>query len=87
MKLILVFIILTLPLPAGAWDGKIRGTSEYVEIGRGQYVRNGEIIEYYNHDTGETHEAEVDSVDDGNGSTNVTVVDGDSGVKSVLEME
>ena len=86
MKLLLALIILV-PISASAWDGRLRGSGEYVEIDSGNMVREGETIEYYNRDTVETREAEVESVTDGVGVTVVELTDKESGETRVLEME
>lgn len=45
-----------------AWDGYDYENAVYIEIGKGNLVRNGETIEIYDYGEGEYKEVEIESI-------------------------
>lgn len=81
-----VFLFL-ISAPAFAWDGYDYEAGNYVEIDKGNLVREGETVEVYDYNTGNYHDVEVQSIDDGYGSVELEVYDYDSGEYRTLEMD
>lgn len=89
MKLIktatcLLFAISSL---ATAWDGVDAQTGNSVEIGKGNLVRYGQEIEFYDHESGETRNATVENIRTYGSGAEVEVYDHESGETRTLEME
>ncbi|RYD50621.1 MAG: hypothetical protein EOP52_13680 [Sphingobacteriales bacterium] len=70
-----------------AWDGVDGATGDPVEIGKGNLVRYGQEIEFYDHATGETRNATVESIRSSGSGAEVEVYDHESGETRTLEME
>jgi Family of unknown function (DUF5334) len=70
-----------------AWDGYDYDNDTGVEIGSGNFVEEGNIIQIYDWREGEYHDAEVKSIEDAFNSTRVEVYDMDKKEDRVLEME
>lgn len=83
----LLFLLALLSCNAMAWDGYDSEAGSYVEIEDGNLVRSGESIEIYDHQTGEYHDADVESINSYGGSTEVEVYDWDAGEYRTFEME
>lgn len=58
-----------------------------VEIERGNLVRSGSDIEFYDYGTGSYHSGTVDSINRFGGSVEVEVYDHDTGEYRTLEMD
>ena len=87
MKVIAVMLALILPTLSHAWDGYDYESGSYVEIGKGNLVREGLDIEIYDYDSGEYKDVEVQSIN-GNGSgAEVEVYDSDTGEYRTLDMD
>lgn len=86
-NLIIIFSILALTSPAAAWDGYDYESGNYVEIEKGQLVRPGREIEYFDYDKGEFRYGDVESIRDSGSSVEVEVYDQESGEYRTLEME
>ncbi|WP_461655131.1 DUF5334 family protein [Methylorubrum aminovorans] len=56
------FILVLLAWPAAAWDGSDGSSGNSVEIEKGQTVRRGREVEFYDHGTGSYRTIDVDSV-------------------------
>lgn len=63
IKLLLILLFLSSSSSVRAWDGYDYEEGEYIEIEKGNLVREGEEIEVYHYDTGEYKDEEVQSVD------------------------
>lgn len=90
MKNFLNFIIalsFCLSVHAIAWDGEDTETGNQIEIDKGNLVRKGSQIEYYDHDDGTYHDVEVESIRSYGNTTEVEVYDYDTGEYRVLEMD
>lgn len=85
-KIIVFSLIIFLVLPIGlaiAWDGFDYEKGSYIEIEKGNLVREGETIEIYDYSDGTYKEVEVESVN----SDEVEVYDSESGEYRTFEME
>jgi len=86
-KIIIAIVIFLAPFSVSAWDGYDYEKGAYVEIDKGNLVREGEDIEIYDYDTGEYKDVEVQSIT-GNGSgAEVEVYDPDTGEYRTLDMD
>lgn len=73
-------------LPAHAWDGTDSATGNNVEIERGQTVRRGRDVEYFDYGSGTYKTLDVDSVQRRGGSVEVEGTDND-GNSVTLDMD
>ena len=73
--------------PVMAWDGYDYSNGTYVEIDKGNLVREGEDIEIYDYNAGEYRNVEVQNIDRYGGSTEVEVYDYETGEYRTLEMD
>ena len=86
-KYALIFTVLVLVTPAFAWDGYDYGSGSSVEVEKGQLVRPGRDIEFYDYGEGEYRQGEVQSMRDRGSSVEVEVYDQESGEYRTFEME
>ncbi|CCK77544.1 conserved hypothetical protein [Oleispira antarctica RB-8] len=70
-----------------AWEGYDYESGGYVEIEQGNLVREGEEIEYYDHESGEYKYGEVESIESSGNGAEVEVYDYDTGEYRTFEME
>lgn len=77
----------SLSAPALAWEGFDAESGATVEIERGNLVREGRSIEFYDHDKGEYREFEIDQMYRSGGSVTIEGVDVESGETRTLEMD
>ena len=87
MKKFLVICLCMLSTPVIAWDGYDYATGSYIEIDKGNLVREGEDIEIYDYGTGEYKDVEVQNVDSFGSIVEVEVYDYDTGEYRTFEME
>lgn len=87
MPCILLVLILFTPIQIYAWEGEDAKTGGYIEIDSGNLVRNGSSIEFYDHSTGQYHDADVESVNRYGGTIEVEVYDSTIGEYRTFEME
>lgn len=69
-----------------AWDGTNSESGEAVEIERGETVKSGQSIDYYDHGSGSYRTLDVDSVQRRGRSVEIEGTD-DSGNAVTLEMD
>lgn len=81
------FVFLTGIFPAFAWDGYDHQNDAIVEIERGNLVRPGREIEFYDHKAGEYRQLDIDSVYRSGGSVIVEGFDSETGELRELEMD
>ncbi|MFT0547837.1 DUF5334 family protein [Allopusillimonas ginsengisoli] len=87
-KVVVISVILSLaPACALAWNGYDYESGSFVEIEKGNLVRTGRDIEYYDYKNGEYRSATVDSMRSGPGSVEVEVYDHQTGDYRTLEMD
>lgn len=72
---------------AFAWDGYDYQSGNYVEIEKGQLVRPGQEIEYYDYEKGEYRYGDVESITDSGSAIEVEVRDHESGEYRTFEMD
>lgn len=87
MRAIFLASMIVLSPVALAWDGYDYETGDYVEIEKGNLVRPGETIEFYDHNTGEYRSGGVQSIYGSGSHTEVEVYDNDKGEYRTFEME
>jgi hypothetical protein len=81
-------IFLLWPCAVGlAWDGYDYDNSASVEIEKGNLVRSGNDIEFYDYGDGQYHEAEVQDINRSGSQVEVEVYDHESGEHRTLTME
>ena len=88
MKYLLSILFLSIAAPAAwAWDGYDYESGNYVEIEKGNLVRPGEEIEFYDYDSGEYRYGDIESITDSGYSVEVEVYDQESGEYRTFEMD
>ena len=88
LALIVLTILVSNPVfPCFAWDGYDYDNSASVEIDKGNLVRSGNDIEFYDHDAGAYHSATVEDIDRYGSSVEVEVYDHETGEHRTLTME
>ncbi len=89
MKLIKLLYVALLSISTGsfAWDGYDYESGNYVEIEKGNLVREGEEIEYYDYESGEYRYGEVQDIQSSGSGAEVEVYDYDSGEYRTFDME
>lgn len=85
--MILALLIVGVIDPALAWDGYDYEQGSSVEIERGNLVRSGNDIEFYDYGDGQYHEAEVQDINRSGSQVEVEVYDHESGEHRTLTME
>ncbi len=70
-----------------AWEGVETESGNDVEIEKGNLVRSGESIEYYDHSEGEYKSVTVDDINRYGGTVEIEVTDDETGETLTLEME
>lgn len=79
--------LLAIGVNAYAWDGYDSEAGSDIEIEKGNLVRPGQEIEYFDYGSGEYKQADVESINRYGGSVEVEVYDSDSGEYRTFEME
>jgi hypothetical protein len=69
-----------------AWDGYDYDKSNYVAIEKGNLVRSGKEIQYYDYENGEYKNAYVDRIRDSGNKVELEVTDSDTGESRTFEM-
>lgn len=87
MKRVLVICLLVASATSYAWDGYDYDRGSYVEIEKGNLVRQGEEIEYYDYGTGEYKYGDVESINSYGSSVEVEIYDSDSDEYRTFEMD
>lgn len=87
MKKVLLFCLLAASFSAFAWDGYDYDKGTYIEIDKGNVVRQGNDIEYYDYSAGEYRTGEVQSIEESGSSVDVEVQDSETGEIRTFEME
>lgn len=87
MRKLILLAALTLSVTAQAWDGVDNESGADIEIEKGNLVRPGESIEYYDYGAGEYRDADVESINRDSGSVEVEVYDNESGEYRTFEMD
>ncbi len=72
---------------AHAWDGYDYQSGTYVEIEKGQLVRPGREVEYYDYGKGQYRYGDVESIRRYGSSVEVEVYDQESGEYRTFDME
>lgn len=70
-----------------AWDGYDYQSGNYVEIPKGNLVRSGRDIEFYDSGSGEYRNLEVESIRRSGNSVIVEGIDSETGETRELEMD
>jgi hypothetical protein len=88
-SLLFVFAILffVITSDANAWDGYDYEKGAYIEIEKGNLVREGETIEIYDYNDGEYKDVDVESIENYGSTVEVEVYDPETGETRILEME
>lgn len=87
LRLAVLLALSPLALPAQAWDGYDYEKGTYVEIEKGNTVRRGKEIEFYDYNAGEYRYGDVESIRDRGSSVEVEVYDQESGEYRTFEMD
>ncbi|OIR25694.1 DUF5334 family protein [Bathymodiolus thermophilus thioautotrophic gill symbiont] len=87
MKIILSVLLLIISYSVSAWDGYDHNTGNYVEIDKGNLVRQGNEIKYYDYETGEYKYGCVESVNSYGSSVEVEIYDYNTGECCTFEMD
>lgn len=84
---LILIAILSIPVISFAWDGYDYESGNHVEIDKGNLVREGEEIEYYDYDSGEYHYSKVQDVQSSGSGAEVEVYDYETGEYRTFEMD
>lgn len=87
MKIFLLLILLAASFNTFAWDGYDSENGVNVEIDKGNLVREGNDIEFYDSGTGEYRTGEVQSIERSGSTVDVEVIDSETGETRTFEME
>lgn len=87
MRQFILIVCLMLPTLAFSWDGYDYESGSDVEIGKGNLVRQGKDIEFYDYGSGEYKSGEVQSVKSRGNKVEVEVIDSVTGKSRTLEMK
>ncbi len=87
MKSLLTISLLIVFASCFAWDGYDYDKGSYVEIDKGNLVRQGREIEYYDYGSGEYKYGYVESINNYGSSVEVEVYDSDTGEYRTFEMD
>ncbi len=74
-------------LPAFAWDGYDYEKGTYVEIEKGQLVRSGRKIEFFDYEKGEYRSGDVEAIRRLGSRVEVEVYDQESGEYRTFDMD
>ena len=85
-KTLLLSSLLCISSISSAWDGYDYNSGTYIEIDRGNLVREGSDIEYFDYGTGYQY-GEVTNIDSYGSSVEVEVYDYNSGEYRTFEMD
>jgi hypothetical protein len=83
---IVLFVLSIFSSDLFAWEGYDSLNNTIVEIDKGNLVRKGETIEILDYSTGQYHSADVESVRQSGGTTEVEVFDYNTGDFRILDM-
>ncbi len=75
------------PMMTLAWSGYDYEKGDFVEIDKGNLVRGGNDIEFYDYDDGSYHNADVESIHRSGSTVDVDVYDYDNDEYRTLEMD
>lgn len=70
-----------------AWDGWDYEAGSAVEIDKGNLVRDGETIEYFDYDSGSYRSGTVQEIDRTGSSVDVDIIDDETGESRTFEMD
>lgn len=84
---IALITIITNSTSVFAWDGYDYESDSYIEIEKGNLVRSGRDIEFYDYETGTYHSGEVQSIDRSYSGVEVEIYDYETGETRIFEME
>jgi hypothetical protein len=89
MKLVILISVglFSIPITSLAWDGYDYESGNYVEIEKGNLVREGEEIEYYDYQSGEYKYGEVQDIQSSGSGAEVEVYDYESGEYRTFDMD
>lgn len=87
MKNFTLLIALLLPFSANAWEGYDRESGTYIEIEKGNLVRAGRDIDFYDNDSGEYRSGEVQSIRRYGSTVEVEIEDSETGETRTFDME
>ena len=85
--IVLLLIMFFLCSKSWGWDGYDYNSGSYIEIDKGNLVRPGEDVEYYDYGSGEYKYGNVESINSYGSSVELEVYDYDSGDFRTFDME
>ncbi len=86
-KLLTILAIFFMASNVLAWNGYDYENDSYVEIAKGNLVRPGKEIEYYDYKSGEYKQGDVESIRTSHSSIEVEIYDHESGEYRTFEMD
>jgi len=86
-KFVIPILIILFSFPAFAWDGYDYERGSYIEIEKGNLVRPGEEIEYYDYGSGEYRYGDVESINRSGSIIEIEIYDHETGEYRTFEME
>lgn len=87
MRTLIFLVVSFLATPVFAWDGFDYKEGSDIEIEKGNLVREGEEIEFFDYSKGEYRTGDVESIDRAGSSVEVEVYDDESGEYRTFDME
>jgi len=83
----ILLCVLFLSAPALAWEGYDWERNAFVGIEKGNLVRPGEVIEYFDYDEGRYYQGVVESIERYGHSVELEVYDCDRGETRTFDMD
>ena len=87
VKIFIAFLTVIVSTSSFAWDGYDWDRGSFIEIGKGNLVRDGREIEYYDYGSGGYKSADVDSIRRYGSSIEIEIFDHESGEYRTFEMD
>lgn len=86
-QIVLFFALFATVNSCFAWDGYDYDQGSYVEIEKGNLVRQGREIEFYDYGSGEYRYGDVESINSYGSSVEVEIYDQETGEYRTFEMD
>jgi hypothetical protein len=87
MPILTFFFVLFIETQLYAWDGYDWANSSSVQIDKGELVREGESVEFYDYGSSEYRSIDIDSIETTGDNVEITGIDSETGEQRTFEME
>ena len=88
MKTFLLALFLTLiPILCYAWDCEDQDSGDSIEIDKGQLVRRGNNIEFFDYGDNSYHSGDIEDIRKFGSTVEIEITDDETGKTRILEMD